>query len=152
MLIQGLVAIDDQGRPRATSIAIDVRLQIFANADPLSVANTTTTHDGIAFRAFWLERQTLRERGANLKLSDFRELADEDQVLFRDYGSLKHTTVAAQCSLCHRRTDTPEQDLSGFPVLRRTSEPKSHIAADTRLRRAEAEFERFLVALRSAVK
>ena len=116
------------------------------------VVYDTTTRDGIAFRVFWLERQTLRERGSKLALSDFRELANDDQVLFRDYGSLKHTTVAGQCSLCHRRTNTPEPELMGFPVLRATATPKRAVPDDVRLRRAEEEFARFLAALRTAAK
>lgn len=152
VLVQGLVAMDDQGQPRATGVVVDVRLQHLANLATLNGENDTTTRDGIAFRVFWLERQTLRERGSKLALTDFRELANDDQVLFRDYGSLKHTTVAGQCSLCHRRTNTPEPELMGFPVLRATATPKRAVPDDVRLRRAEEEFARFLAALRTAAK
>ena len=152
VLVQGIVALDDRGAPCATPLAIDVRLQQFVgDADP-SAAMATTTRDGVDFRVLWLERETLRTKGGRVSLRDFREVDDEDQVLFRDYGSLKHTTVGAQCTLCHRVSGTPEPELAGFPLLRKTAQPRVASSPVARLELAEREFVKFLAALASAAK
>ncbi|MGE3171483.1 MAG: hypothetical protein AB7O97_02580 [Planctomycetota bacterium] len=155
VLVQGLVAMDDAGVARATDVVVDVRLQTLANREPLGAANGTTTRDGVDFRVFWLERQALREcldRASPVDLRAFRAWHDDDQVLFRDYGTSKHTTIAAQCALCHRRTHTPDEPLAGFLVLRPSATPRPVAAADARRRLAEQEFGRFLDDLRAAAK
>lgn len=152
VLVQGLVAMDDHGNPRATPVVVDVRLQRLTNRDPLAVDNKTTTRDGVDFRLWQLPRQTLRTRAAATSFADFRELNTEDQELFRDYGTLKHTTIAGQCSLCHRRSNGPEEELAGFSVLRSSSKPKPVASAADRLRRAETEFAKFLAEARKAAK
>ena len=101
---------------------------------------------------FWLSRETLRTKGGAVTLRDFREVGDEDQVLFRDYGTLKHTTVGAQCTLCHRVSGTPEPELAGFPLLRKTAQPRVASSSTARLELAEREFVKFLAALASAAK
>lgn len=152
VLVQGLVAMDDQGNPHATPVVMDVRVQRLTNRDALSAANPTTTRDGVDFRLWQLPRQTLRTRGAATTFADFRELDVEDQELFRDYGTRKHTTIAGQCSLCHRRSNGPEEELAGFSVLRSSSKPKPVSAEGDRLRRAEGEFAKFLAEARKAAK
>jgi hypothetical protein len=152
VLVQGIVALDDRGAPCATPLAIDVRLQQFVgDADP-AAAKATTTRDGVDFRVFWLERETLRTKGGRASLRDFREVDDEDQVLFRDYGSQKHTTVAAQCTLCHRTSGTPEPELAGFPVLRKGAAAAVASSPTSRMELAEQQFLKFLAALDAAVK
>jgi hypothetical protein len=152
ILVQGIVALDDRGAPCATPLAIDVRLQQFVGAADPAAAKATTTHDGVDFRMFWLSRETLRTKGGAVTLRDFREVGDEDQVLFRDYGTLKHTTVGAQCTLCHRVSGTPEPELAGFPLLRKTAQPRVASSPTARLELAEREFVKFLAALASAAK
>lgn len=152
VLVQGLVAMDDQGKPHATPVVMDVRVQRLTNREPLSADNHTTTRDGVDFRLWQLPRQTLRTRALATTFADFRELDTEDQELFRDYGTRKHTTIAGQCSLCHRRSNGPEEELAGFSVLRSSSKPKPVANADDRLRRAEGEFAKFLAEARKAAK
>ena len=152
VLAQGIVALADDGTPCATDLAIDVRLQQFVgDADP-AAAKASTTQDGVDFRVFWLERETLRTKQGSLSLADFRALHDEDQVLFRDYGSLKHTTVAAQCTLCHRTSGTPEPELAGFPVLRKGAAAAVANSPTSRMELAEQQFLKFLSALDAAAK
>lgn len=141
---RGLVALDERSVAHAVPIIIDVRLQRLSNRDPLRMENATTTHDGIDFRLWQMPRQVLRESGAASSFADFRELNTEDHELFRDYGTRKHTTIAAQCSLCHRRTDGPEEALAGFSALRPSSNPRRVTDKGERWRLAETEVARFL--------
>jgi hypothetical protein len=148
VLLQGLVAVDAAGAPRATSIVTDVRTRILRNREPLARANATTTHDGVDIAMWLLPRAAVQRAGPGpVGLAAFRSVPMDDQDLFRDYGTLKHTTVAAQCSLCHRRSNTPEEPLAGFSSLRPGTKPRPVVDAGERRRRAEAEFARFLAGL-----
>lgn len=147
VLVQGLMALDDQGAAHATPLAFDVRLQTLANRDPLAATNATTTRDGIDFAMWSLARQTLRERDGAPRFADFRAVPMDDQELFGDYGTLKHTTNAGQCSLCHRRSNGPDEALAGFSTLRPGSKPRPVTTADERLRQAEVEFAKFVATL-----
>jgi hypothetical protein len=136
VLVQGVVAMDRDGKPRATPLVFDVRTQVLRNRDPLSAGNPTFTHDGIDFGIWQLERQGLR-RGALAEL--FRRIDADDQDLFRDYGTAKHTTYRGQCTLCHRVSGTPEPELAGFPVLRPHAKAAFAATGDERLRLAETQ-------------
>jgi len=149
VLVQGIMAIDDQGRPHATPLAFDVRIKCLANRDPMSVQNLTTSRDGIQVRAFELRRASLRQ-GAHDRL--FRLLHDDDQAMFRDYGTLKHTTLAAQCTLCHRLHGVSDAYLGGFITLGPSARPRPAVTGSERLRLAEREASQFLANLRKATK
>jgi hypothetical protein len=149
VLVQGVVAVDDQGRPQATPLAFDVRIKWLANRDPMSVQNRTTSRDGIQVRAYELRRASLRQ-GAHDRL--FRLLHDDDQALFRDYGTLKHTTLAAQCTLCHRLHGVSDAYLGGFITLGPSARPRPAATGSERLRLAEREASQFLANLRKATK
>ena len=69
---------------------------------------------------------------------------DEDQALFRDYGSLKHTTFAAQCALCHRLHGVADTHLGGFITLGPSAKPRPAMTGLERLRLAEREVLPFL--------
>ncbi|MBL8897337.1 MAG: hypothetical protein JNM84_06905 [Planctomycetes bacterium] len=141
ILLQGIVALGPDGAPFATPVVIDVRTQHLANRDELSYANPSFTRDGIDFGILLLEREGLR-RGDPQHF--YRVVEPDDQELFRDYGTLKHATYRAQCSLCHRNTGTPEPELGGFPVLRAHAKPELARTGLERLRLAETEMQRFL--------
>jgi hypothetical protein len=147
VLAQGAVAVDDQGRPQATPLVFDLRVKWLANRSPMSADNRTTTRDGIQIRAYELRRTSLR-----LKAYDglFRALHDEDQALFRDYGSLKHTTLAGQCTLCHRLQRVPDAHLGGFITLGPSAKPRPAATGTERLRLAEREVQPFLERLGKA--
>jgi len=148
LLSQGIVAVDADGRACATGLVIDVRIQHFANRDPLGADNPTTTRDGIDFAQWLLPRRTVRDAGGDaIGLADFETIAMDKQELFRDYGTSKHTTYRGQCSLCHRRTNTPDAKIAGFSALRPTANPRPVDATDARLRLAETEMQRFVDAL-----
>lgn len=136
VLVQGIVAFDRDGAPHATPLVFDVRTQVLQNRDPLSIDNATFSHDGIDFGIWQLERQGLRSGDAG---AFFRRIEADDQDLFRDYGTAKHTTYRGQCSLCHRLTDTPEPHLGGFPVLRPGAQAAFAATGDERLRLAEGQ-------------
>jgi hypothetical protein len=149
VLVQGVVAVDDQGRPHATPLAFDVRVKWLANRDPMSVQNRTTSRDGIQIRAYELRRASLRQ-GVHDRL--FRLLHDDDQALFRDYGTLKHTTLAAQCTLCHRLHGVSDAYLGGFITLGPSALPRPAATGSERLRLAEREASQFLASLWRATK
>jgi hypothetical protein len=147
VLVQGIVAIDDQGRPYATPLVFDVRVKWLANRDPMSVENRTTTRDGIQIKAYELRRMSLR-KNANNHL--FRALHDDDQACFRDYGALKHTTLAAQCTVCHRLHEVSDAHLGGFITLSPSAKPSPATTGLERLHLAEREVRQFLRKLRRA--
>lgn len=145
LLVQGIVAIDDAGAPVATQLVVDVRHQVLANRDPLSRENATSSHDGVDFALLQLEREGLRRADER---SVYRVVGDDDQDLFRDYGTSKHTTYRAQCALCHRTTRTPEPHLGGFPVLRPHAVPEVAETGVERLRLAEEQVRAWLASAR----
>jgi hypothetical protein len=147
VLVQGVVSVDDQGRPHATPLAFDVRVKWLANRNPMSLENRTTTRDGIQIRAYEMRRMSLRQN-AHDRL--FRALHDDDQALFRDYGTLKHTTLAAQCAVCHRLHEVSDAHLGGFVTLGPSAKPRLASKGLERLRLAEREVLHFLVKLRKA--
>jgi len=149
VLLQGIVALDRDGVARATPVIVDARAQVLANRDPVSLENPTTSRDGVDFAMLQLEREGLR-RGDAVRF--YRRVDDQDQDLFRDYGTLKHTTYRAQCSLCHRTTGTPEPELGGFSVLRKGALPRFATSGDERLRLAEEQVMTTVQALRTAVR
>lgn len=147
VLVQGIVALDDQDRPCATELVIELRTQRLDNLDPLGPDNHTTTRDGIDFAMWSLPRRAVRDLGADAAapgFEAFRSVPMEAQELFRDYGSLKHTTNAAQCALCHRRTGTPDTAIAGFSALRASAKPRPVSDPGERRRRAEQELARLL--------
>ncbi|HEX6812415.1 MAG TPA: hypothetical protein VF384_12375 [Planctomycetota bacterium] len=141
VLVQGLVAVDADGRPRATPLVFDVRTQRLANREPLAAGNTTFTHDGIDFGIWQLERQGLR---LGVPAGFFRRIEADDQDLFRDYGTAKHTTYRGQCALCHRLSGTPEPHLGGFPVLRPHAGAAFAKTGDERRTLAEQQVQKLL--------
>jgi hypothetical protein len=144
VLVQGIMAVDDQGRPQATPLVFDVRVKWLANRDPMSVENRTTTRDGIQIRAYEMRRMSLRQNAYDYL---FRALHDDDQALFRDYGALKHTTLAAQCAVCHRLHDVSDANLGGFITLGPSANPRPAVTGLERVRLAEREVQQFLVKL-----
>jgi hypothetical protein len=147
VLVQGIMAVDDQGRPQATPLAFDVRIKWLDNRDSMSVENRTTTRDGIQIRTYEMRRMSLRQNAYDYL---FRALHDDDQALFRDYGALKHTTLAAQCAVCHRLHDVSDANLGGFITLSPSAKPRPAVTGLERLRLAEREVLQFLVKLRKA--
>jgi hypothetical protein len=145
VLAQGVVAVDETGRPHATPLVFDLRVKWLANREPLSAGNRTTTRDGIQIRAYELRRASLRQKAFDRL---FRPVHDEDQALFRDYGSLKHTTQAAQCALCHRLHGVPDALLGGFITLSSGARPRPAQTGLERLRLAEEEVRRLLETLK----
>lgn len=151
LLVQGVVAVDDAGAPCATQLILEARTQRLVNTKPLAFDNRTTTRDGVDFAIWSLPRAAVRDYDGGttaVACTDFRSIDMESQDLFRDYGTRKHTTYAAQCTLCHRRSETPDEAIAGFSALRRSSEPRP---AEPGERKAQAEREmlRFLDKLAS---
>ncbi|MEZ6038383.1 MAG: hypothetical protein R3F29_12945 [Planctomycetota bacterium] len=147
VLLQGIVALDDHGLPCATDLVIELRTQRLDNLDPLGPDNHTTTRDGIDFTMWSLPRRAVRDLDADAAapgLDAFRSVPMDAQELFRDYGSLKHTTNAAQCALCHRRTGTPDTAIAGFSALRTSAKPRPVSDPHERRRRAEQELAKLL--------
>lgn len=151
LLMQGIVAVDNQGKPCATDLVIEARTQRLSNREPLSFDNLTTTRDGIDFAMWSLARETVRDTDDSVHIvpfAAFRSIEMESQELFRDYGSRKHTTYAAQCTQCHRRSNTPDEAIAGFSALRVSSKP-APAQPGARRRLAEGEMLRFLDKLSS---
>lgn len=144
LLVQGIVALDVSGEPVATPLVADLRLQTLMNRSGLAAANPTSSRDGVDFVMLQVEREGLRRAD----LAAYRIVHDDEHDLFRDYGTLKHTTYRAQCALCHRTTRTPEPHLGGFPVLRASAQPQVATSGTERLRLAEDQVRGWLAAQR----
>lgn len=144
VLVQGIVALGADGKAHATPMIVDVRTQVLVNRDGLAATNQTFTHDGIDFGIWQLERQAVRTGAA---AAFFRSVQADDQDMFRDYGTLKHTTYRGQCTLCHRVTDTPEPHLAGLPVLRPHAKAAFAVTGDERQRLAELQAQKLFDAL-----
>ena len=144
VLVQGLIALGQDGKAHATPIVVDIRTQVLQNRDPLAATNATFTHDGLDFGIWQLERQGLRSGRA---AAIYRRVHPDDQDLFRDYGTAKHTTYRGQCSLCHRVSDTPEPNLAGFPVLRPHVQASFATTGRERLLLAETQAQKLFDAL-----
>jgi len=100
----------------------------------MSVENRTTTRDGIQIQAYELQRISLRQ-GDPSRL--FRALHDDDQAMFRDYGTLKHTTLAAQCAVCHRLHNVSDANLEdSSPLILRQNRDRQLPARKTASGRA----------------
>jgi hypothetical protein len=145
VLVQGVVAMAQDGTPRATPVVVDVRTQVLQNRDPLAADNATFTRDGLDFGIWQLTREGLR-RGDLAQT--FRRVLPDDQDLFRDYGTSKHTTYRGQCALCHRVSDSPEPQLAGFPVLRPHVRAALATLGTERLRLAEEQAGKLFARLR----
>lgn len=149
VLVQGVVAVDAAGSPHATDLVTEVRTQRLVNRNPLSADNATTTRDGVDLAVWSLPRAAVcREEHGVEGFAAFRTVHMESQELFRDYGTLKHTTYAAQCALCHRRAHASDEALAGFSALRPGAGARPVADPRERRRRAEAEMERFVARLR----
>lgn len=136
VLVQGIVAMGADGIPYATPVVNDVRFQVLKNREPLDARNPSFTRDGVDFEILQLEREGVRRASTQ---SWFRRVDADDQDLFRDYGTLKYTSYRAQCTLCHRNTDTPEPHLGGFPILRPHARAEFAATGVERLRLAEEQ-------------
>lgn len=150
LLVQGIVAVDNTGAPCATDLVIEARTQRLTNRRPLSFDNPTTTRDGVDFAMWSLPRRAVRDLDTDtpaVPFQAFRSIDMESQELFRDYGSRKHTTYAAQCALCHRRTNSPDEAIAGFSAVRLSSNPRPAQPLERR-HQAEREMLRFLDKLR----
>lgn len=144
-LVLTLVGLDEELRPVATPVIDELRLRALAGEEVLSADNDTSSHDG------WNQWLYLRTRRGTLVApaeGAFRFVPDTAQSLFLEYGSAKHTTYAAQCSLCHRATNGGGQAPSGVRMLSRHAQPVAIDDARIRFDQAEREFVPVIESLR----
>ncbi|MFG0266965.1 MAG: cytochrome-c peroxidase [Rhodopirellula sp. JB055] len=119
LLIQQIIAFDDQLRPVVTPVVDDVRVRALDGPAVLSARNNSSSRDG---SSHWVYRRT-RFGSIRDGVSDFEFVPDTFESLFVEYGTQKHATYSAQCALCHRRTNNGGQAPEGFRVLTRHSDP-----------------------------
>lgn len=110
LLVQQLVTIDNNLSPIATPVIDELRIRALVGPAELSPASETSSRDG---SSHWLYQRT-RYGSVRHDSNDFRFVPDTNQALFLEYGTLKHATFAAQCALCHRRTDSGGQAPEGI--------------------------------------
>lgn len=119
LLIQQIIAFDDQLHPVVTPVIDDARVRTLDGPAALSGDSNSSSRDG---SSHWVFRRT-RYGSSRETISDFEFVPDTSESLFVEYGTLKHATYSAQCALCHRRTNNGGQAPEGFRVLTRHSEP-----------------------------
>lgn len=110
LLVQQLVTIDDKLEPIATPVIDELRVRALVGPAELSSTSQTSSRDG---SSHWIYQRT-RYGTVRDDSNDFRFVPDSSQALFLEYGTLKHATFAAQCALCHRRTDSGGQAPEGI--------------------------------------
>lgn len=97
ILVQQLIGFDDQLRPVVTPVIDDLRVRSLHGPAERSAGNRSSSRDG---SNHWIYYRT-RLGSLRKNVPTFRFVADSDQSLFVEYGTLKHATFAAQCALCH---------------------------------------------------
>lgn len=110
LLVQQLVTIDENLEPIATPVIDELRVRAIVGPAELSPTSQTSSRDG---SSHWIYQRT-RYGTVRDDFNDFRFVPDTNQALFLEYGTLKHATFAAQCALCHRRTDSGGQAPEGI--------------------------------------
>jgi cytochrome c peroxidase/cytochrome c553 len=134
ILIQQMMGIDSDLNPVATAVVDEFRVRIMSEPTDLRHDSSTSSRDGSSHWIFMRTRYgSMRDNAA-----DFRFVPDTAQSLFLEYGTQKHATFAAQCALCHRRSETGGKNNSGVRILEPVARP--HIAEPSeRLSLAEKE-------------
>jgi hypothetical protein len=135
-LVLTLVGIDDQMQPVATPVVDEVRIRRLTGPFELAAKNHTSSHDGVDHWIYYRSRA-----GSLLGKEPFRFIPDTTQSLFLEYGTVKHTTFAAQCSLCHRTEVNSLAMPLGISSLSPAAKPKVASDAGVRLRLAEVEMK-----------
>ncbi len=135
-LVLTLVGLSTELEPVATSVVSEVRLRMAMADDRLDPASDTSTRDGWNQWVWLFSRRAAFVTG---QPSPLRFVPDTAQSLFLEYGTPKHSSYFAQCSLCHRTTNGGNQNPSGVNILGRYAKPSVLVDASKRLRDAERE-------------
>lgn len=122
VLIQQLVALDDQLQPYVTPLVDEFRVRVMTGPPELRPDNRSSSRDG---SSHWIFMRT-RYGSVRSNVDDFRFIPDTSQSLFIEYGTRKHATFAAQCALCHRRTNSGGDFGEGIRSLSKFAKP--HVA------------------------
>jgi len=134
ILSQQLIAIDDTLSPVVTPVLDELRVRVVDGKRELKAESSTSSRDG---SSHWIYMRT-RFGTVRPDEPDFRFVPDTAQSLFVEYGTRKHATFAAQCALCHRRTNNGGEFGEGILSLARFAKP--HLAEpNERVKLAEQE-------------
>lgn len=122
VLVQQLIVLDEHLQPYVTPLVDEFRVRVMTGPPELHPGNRSSSRDG---SSHWIFMRT-RYGSIRSGIDDFRFVPDTSQSLFIEYGTRKHATFAAQCALCHRRTNSGGDFGEGIRSLSKFAKP--HVA------------------------
>ncbi len=134
-MVLSMIGISPHLEAVATPVIDEIRFRtVFAASDAIDL-DTTTSRDGSTLWLYFLNRGATR----TAKEPRYRFISGTDQAIFPEYGTAKHATYAAQCTLCHRLTNSGNQAPAGVRSLSAFAQPKVSDDPAHRLKLAEAQ-------------
>ncbi|WP_010586464.1 hypothetical protein [Schlesneria paludicola] len=136
-MVLSLIGMTAELEPVATPFIDEIRFRTVFGADEAVDVSQTTTRDGSNLWLYLVDRQQTFSTGT----PSYRFIADENQAIFPEYGSAKHATYAAQCTLCHRLTNSGNQTLAGVRTLSTIAKAQVSDQPQHRHRLAESQMQ-----------
>lgn len=136
-MVLSLMGISSELKPVATPIIDEIRFRTVYSSDNGLDVSKTTTQDGSSIWVYFIDRQQTLQNNA----PTYRPISMETQSVFLEYGTEKHATYAAQCSLCHRLTNAGNQTIAGIRSLSLAAQPEIENDPSYRGRLAEAQMQ-----------
>lgn len=136
-MILSLIGITTELEPVATPFIDEIRFRTVFGADEAVDLSQTTTRDGSNLWLYFVDRQQTFSTGT----PRYRFVSDENQAIFPEYGSAKHATYSAQCTLCHRLTNSGNQTVAGVRSLSTVAKPQVSSDPQHRYRLAESQMQ-----------
>ncbi len=141
-MVLSLIGITPEGKPVATPVIDEIRFRTaFADSDPVNLEETTS-RDGSTLWVYFIDRQqTQAEQSPR-----YRFVRPDSQAIFPEYGTAKQATYMAQCTLCHRLTNSGNQAPAGVRSL--STVASAQIQRDPSYQKRLAELQMEMVATR----
>jgi hypothetical protein len=134
-MVLSMIGVSPDLEPVATPVIDEIRFRTVFAANETIDLDTTTSRDGSTLWLYFLSRGETR----TAKEPRYRFVSGADQTIFPEYGTAKHATYAAQCTLCHRLTNSGNQAPAGVRSLSSFAQPKVSDDPAHRLKLAEAQ-------------
>jgi len=134
-MVLSMIGLTPELEPVATSVIDEIRFRVVFAAEEQIDMDSTTSRDGSTLWLYTLNRAATRAAHE----PRFRFVSGNDQAIFPEYGTAKHATYAAQCTLCHRLTNSGNQAPAGVRSLSSFAHPEVSSDPAHRLRLAEAQ-------------
>ncbi len=112
-MVLSLIGITPDLKPIASPVIDEIRFRTVFGSKEFIDPSLSTTQDGSSIWVYFIDRQGTLNEGSPV----YRNVPMTSQAIFLEYGTAKHATYAAQCSLCHRLTNAGNQTIAGVRAL-----------------------------------